>query len=760
VDFRQILQSVYGNSLDGIVITDRDTVIRDCNAAFEAATGYSREEVLGQKTSLIKSGLTQAHVYAEMWAGLNEQGRWVGELTNRRKDGSLWQSYLSITRVLGDEGQVAAYVGIARDITSRKEMEQRLRYHLVEMQGAREMADKQANRLRAILETVGEAILMVDNRGACVTANQSLGAVLGLPVDQIVGRSIHDLHTLCSRLFRGGSGLAWHAAPDGGPPVDIDTALLETREEPPRIFHEFSAPVQDVAGHVMGRIYVYRDITKETEVDRMKSEFIATVSHELRTPMTSVKGALGLVLGGVAGPLNDGVRELLDIARNNADRLIRLINDMLDIARIEAGKMEIRKAPVAIAEAVERAVRELQGFADQRQVQVTTVIDGALPRAMADADRLQQVLVNLLSNAVKFSGQGSTVTVTAGYATCEVWVRVEDAGPGIAPEHRDAIFAKFHRVDNASTRKTGGTGLGLAICKAIVLDHGGRIWVESEEGRGSAFTFSLPAQPEPTGPVVEEQAGARTVLVVDDDPDIVRLIRMSLEQEGYQTIGATSGEAALAVARTRRVDAITLDLFMPGMDGLEVVRQLKANPATAPIPVVVVSGHTEHRQAELGALGIAGIVPKPIDELQLLELIRERVADQREHRGAPTVLVVDDDADVRRIVRVMLQQQGLEVLAASDGQEAYRLIMEQRPDLLVLDLMMPGLDGFQLVRLLRQRRWTARIPLLVLTALDLTEGERTLLQLGPTRHVVKGPRIAEEVVARVRELLLSVRQGY
>jgi CheY-like chemotaxis protein len=244
------------------------------------------------------------------------------------------------------------------------------------------------------------------------------------------------------------------------------------------------------------------------------------------------------------------------------------------------------------------------------------------------------------------------------------------------------------------------------------------------------------------------------VLVVDDDPDIVKLVSLSLEQEGFQTIGATSGEQALAIARSRRVDAITLDLLMPGLHGLEVARQLKADQATSHIPVVVVSAYSQNQTDDLMTTGVAGVVAKPIDEGQLISAIRSALSTRRpDARTAPAVLVVDDDPDVRRIVRVMLERKGFVTWAAADGEEAYHMIMEQRPDLLILDLMMPNLDGFQLVRLLRQRRWTQKIPLLVLTALDLTEGERTLLRLGPTRHLTKGPRLQDEVVARVKELL-------
>ncbi len=753
MDFTNILREVYWNSLDGIVISDKNTIITDVNPAYEELTGYTRDELIGKKTNVVKSGRTPRATFDDMWASLRSRGKWVGEIINKRKDGQLWYSYLSITQILDDNGEVVAYVGIARDITHRKEMEAQLRQNLAEIEEARRSAQSTANRLRAILESVGEAILMVDNQGTCVMANHLIGSVLGITAEDLMGKTVHELRTTATRIFRGGHALEWIPGPDGSPPMEIRTNVVETREDHPRIFHEFSAPVQDDEGHVIGRIYVYRDITKETEVDRMKSEFIATVSHELRTPMTSIKGSLGLVLGGIGGNLPDEVRDLLGIAQNNTDRLIRLINDILDISRIESGKMEIKPAPLSINEAVDHAIKDLSGFAEQKQITIKPHLAENLPRALADFDRLQQVLVNLLSNAIKFSDPGSEVEVHTGLDADRVWVRVRDHGPGIPREHLPMIFEKFHRVDNASTRKTGGTGLGLAICKAIVEEHGGEIWVESEVGKGAAFTFTLPTEAPAPEVRLDDELEARTVLVVDDDPDIVRLIMLSLEQEGFQTLGATSGEQALQIARSRKVDAITLDLLMPGMNGLEVARRLKEDPQTRSIPVVVVSAYTAGREPELVALGVEGVIGKPIDERQLMETIRTVLGAGGKPHEKPSILVVDDDPDVRLVVGKMLENAGYETRFAADGQEAYRLIMEDRPDLLILDLMMPNLDGFQLVRLLRQKRWTQQIPLLVLTALDLTEGEKTLLQLGPTRHVTKGPKIQEEIVARVRDLL-------
>ena len=754
MEFAAILRDVYWNSLDGIVVTDRDTVITDVNPSYELISGYSRAELVGAKVGIVRSGVTPPEVFREMWAHLGGRGKWVGELINRRKDGTLWHSFVSITRILGNDGEVSAYVAIARDVSHRKGMEQQLRRNLQEIDAARTQADATAGRLRSILEATGEAIIMLDVRGVCVVANRLVGEVLGLPAEQVIGRSVHDLRSLARQLYAGGDVLEWEPGPGGGPPIDLRTATVESAGQRHRVFHEFSAPVQNDEGRVIGRIFVYRDVTKETEVDRMKSEFIATVSHELRTPMTSIKGSLGLVLGGIAGELAPEVRELLTIAMNNTDRLIRLINDILDISRIEAGKMEIKRTPMTPSDVVHRAMRELGAYAEQREIRVISVIPEEMPRALGDPDRLHQVLTNLLSNAIKFSEPGNPVTITGGYNAREIWIRVEDCGPGIPKEHQAAVFEKFHRLDNTPTRRTGGTGLGLAICKAIVSEHGGAIWVESEVGVGAAFTFTIPREQDSRPLDLTDQAGGRTVLVVDDDPDIVRLLTLSLEQEGFQTVGATSGEQALEIARSRKIDAITLDLLMPGMHGLEVARQLKEAPKTREIPVVIISAYCRDREQELMTMGITGVITKPIDEAKLMLTIRSLFGSRGPaSRPVPLVLVVDDDPDVRRIVRVILERQGYATRAAADGQEAFRQIMEDRPDLLILDLLMPNLDGFQLVRLLRQRRWTQQIPLLVLTALDLTEGERTLLQLGPTLHLTKGPHIQEEVVARVRELL-------
>lgn len=754
MDFLTLMQAVWEDSLDGIVISDAETNIVDCNPAYATMSGYPREELLGRQTKVIRSGLTPRSVFDQMWSDLHTSGRWVGELINRRPDGTLWISYLSITRVMGRDGQVAAYMGIARDLTDRRRLEEQLRDQLSATQAARELATAAATRLESLLESVEEAVLMFDPYDHCVVANQRAAEMAGVGIEALLNQPMDFVEERLQSVFRDRGVLQ---AAGGG-----TSRSLITVEEPPRSFQEFHAPVTAADGTPLGRLFAFRDVTREREVDRMKSEFIATVSHELRTPMTSVKGALGLLLGGATGPVPDAQRELLTIAQNNTDRLIRLINDILDLSRIDAGRFELTRQPISVAETIEASVRELDAFRAQRDMHVTVDIAPDLPPVDGDPDRVGQVIVNLVGNALKFTEPGGSVTVGAAPAPeGGILVSVADTGPGIPADQIEHIFQRFHRVAGETARK-GGTGLGLAICKAIVEEHGGRIWVESELGKGSTFCFTLPAAAQPAAepqPELPAGPGGRTVVVCDDDPDIVRLLTMALEHDGFRVLGTTSGEEAIQLCREHTVDCVALDLQMPGMHGLEVAHRLKEDPATRDIPVVVVSAYVQKHETELTLLGVAGVVAKPVDPGQLLNQIAV-AAGQAHHDDTPRdVLVVDDDAEMRRVVELVLTDAGYRVRTAPDGRSALAAIEQRPPDLLVADILMPNMDGFRLVQALQRQARTRRIPLLVLTVLDLTQGERTLLRLGPTAHLAKGPLLREQVVRRVKELLGPPHSG-
>ncbi len=318
---------------------------------------------------------------------------------------------------------------------------------------------------------------------------------------------------------------------------------------------------------------VARDIDERKKVEQMKNDFVSVVSHELRTPLTSIRGALGLLSGGVAGPLPENVRGLVDIAAGNSERLVRLINDILDIEKIESGKMGFQFESLELMPLLEQAIESNRAYSQSYGVdfRLARPLPGA--RVLADGDRLQQVLANLLSNAVKFSPRGTEVEVAATRQGDRVRVAVTDHGPGISPDFQARIFEKFAQADASSTRQKGGTGLGLSISKAIVERHGGEIWFETAPGEGATFFFELPELSVNEG--APEAIRGAGILICEDDPDVARLLCLLLEREGYRTDVAYDADQAKRLLRERSYAAMTLDLMLPGQDGISLIRELR-----------------------------------------------------------------------------------------------------------------------------------------------------------------------------------------
>jgi PAS domain S-box-containing protein len=389
------------------------------------------------------------------------------------------------------------------------------------------------------------------------------------------------------------------------------------------------APLRNDLGHITGAVIAFQDITSLREVERLKDEFVSIVSHELRTPLTSIRGSVQLVLEGLGAGAGEEARRLLQIALNNCERLVRIINDILDVSKMEAGRVVVGPRPSTIADMIHQAEQGIAPTALSAGVRVVTSIPEGLPLVMADPDRIVQALMNLLSNAVKFAPAGSAVTVSAEASEDAVTVTVADEGEGIAPENVKRLFQKFQQLDSSASRRKGGTGLGLAITRALVEQHGGRIWVESQPGRGSRFSFTLPAAVEPGAPMpapaAVESAARRNgseplVLLVDDDDEYREVLGAELRRAGYDVVEATDGSAALDVVRAERPAVIVLDLMTPGMDGWTLLERLGADPDVARIPVIVVSG-SDGGATELGALRLGANVclSKPVNAAALAD---------------------------------------------------------------------------------------------------------------------------------------------
>ena len=482
------------------------------------------------------------------------------------------------------------------------------------------------------------------------------------------------------------------------------------------------------------------------QATRLKSEFLSNMSHELRTPLNSVL-ALSRVLAVQGGArLTEDERGYLGIIERNGKHLLSLINDILDLAKIESGRQDVFYDAVSLERVAAEVVDGLTPIAREKGVELLFLPQRPLPPAVIDAKKLRQILQNLIGNAVKFTSVGR-VSVRLSAPGELFLVEVEDTGIGIAPEYLDSIFQEFRQADGSTSRCFDGTGLGLAIARKTARLLGGEVTVVSEPGRGSLFSVHLPldgrvkkCEPLPEAFGESRPAQGRSVLVVDDDPQAVALIASHLAEHGYRTLTATNGGDALRLARSEKPFAITLDIVMPEMDGWEVMRELKLQPETAEIPVIIVSLSEDH---ETGiALGAIGVISKPVDEKLLLELFSKLTG-----QGCRLALVVDDDQHDRFFIASILKEGGMDVLLAASGEQALELALENRPDFITLDLVMPGMDGAAVLDRLRGNESTAHIPVVVITSKDLTGEELTHLSLGVSAILSKG--------GRDRELMLN-----
>ena len=506
-------------------------------------------------------------------------------------------------------------------------------------------------------------------------------------------------------------------------------------------------------GSFAGYIGSCFDISDRRELEKLKDEFVSIVSHELRTPLTSIQGALDLLAGGALIDRPDYAQHMLEIGAKNADRLVRLINDILDIERIESGKVTMLKQACNTAPLITTAVDTVKDIA--RQAEVKLEFSPLSARIWADSDRIIQVLINLLSNAVKFSDAGSTVFLTAQIDenTSQIIFQVRDRGRGIPEAKLESIFGRFQQVDASDSRKKGGTGLGLAICRSIVQHHEGRIWVESTFGEGSSFFFTLPLLPEEPEIAIESNANGPLILLCDDDPSVRTVIKTTLEQQNYRAIAVASGREAIARAAQLQPDVILLNLMMPEMNGWETLAVLKKQPATENIPVLILSGLYPDRQSHPE---ISDWLVKPPKQRLLFQALERALARQNQNIR---VLIVEDDPDLAEVLVAMFQRYNIQTYHASTGKAAIHLSQTVMPHLLVLDLTLLEQDGFTVVDWLRQHNRLCHLPLVVYTAQDIDNTDKERLKLGQTLFLTKGRINPEEFEQRVIKLLNRLIRG-
>ncbi|MGA9063197.1 MAG: PAS domain S-box protein [Terracidiphilus sp.] len=624
---------------------------------------------------------------------------------------------------------------------------------ILERAQERGRADDLSRRQEVLLDSVVDGICGLDHEGKVTFANPSAARLMGTPVDALIGKHVHEI---------------LHCAVPAGRNCDEDCPLRHGSATPcgncgeDMIFRSngTSFPAEFVItpirgqGRSSGAVLTFRDISQRYTLDRLKDEFISTVSHELRTPLTSIRGALGLLTSGNFGETSEKASNLLHIALTNSDRLVRLINDILDLERIQSAREPLAFRTVQLADIVKQAIGDMQPMADAAGVKL--IHDATKVEIAADSDRLLQVVTNLLSNAVKFSPPNSPVSVMLRPGVTGVILSVIDHGRGIPADKLESIFGRFQQVDASDSRQKGGTGLGLAICRTIVLQHSGRIWAERNPVRGSTFRVFLPYHPAPlavSGRAPRTEAGHGTVVLADANAESRPRIAAQLSRHGYFVVQAATVEQTLSAAH-QNPQAILLDTALDGMNGWEILPLLRQNDAFARTPVVLLSVENSESSKELPT-GADGWVSKPLHEDALLAELSRVLCGSGE---TARILVVEDDRDLAHVISEVFARESITVQTAHSLEETIEACSAFQPHLMLLDIGLPDGDGFNVVDWLRQHENLAQLPLVVYSGREFTPEQRRQLTLGPTYFLAKTRVQPQQLEALVLTMLRSSRQ--
>jgi PAS domain S-box-containing protein len=711
-----------------------DRMVTYFNQGWLEFTGRTREQELGHGWQEVIHPDDLRPCLEQYDASHESRLPYTVEYRLRRRDGVYrWMIETGVPRSSAD-GEFLGFIGSCLDITERKEAGEALR--------------RAHDELSALVEASPQAIVGFDGDGRVVSWYGGAERMFGWSRAEVVGQELMNIPSdriaesqeLHDRMMRGeelGGVETIRRRKDG--------SLIEVAIS--------TAPLHDSAGKISGLVAVYSDLSANRRAaeeqrarqmaeaaNRAKSQFLANMSHELRTPLNAIIGFSELLEDRTFGGLNDKQVRYVGNILASGRHLLQLVNDILDLAKVEAGRLTLELVAFPPAQAIGEVQQLVESLAIGKRLTVQVETPADLPELTADRSKFKQMLYNLLSNAIKFTPEGGRIRVTARVVAADpssgadrrIQVSVADTGIGIAAEDQERIFLEFEQVGSVVSREESGTGLGLALTRRLVQLHGGAIWVESSPGVGSTFTFSLPLEPlgyrkSPAvapAPMVDRAEGP-LILVVEDDPAAGELLSHYLREHGYAVAHAVTGAQAVEMAERLRPAAITLDVLLPDQDGLEVLARLRAVADTEQIPVVVVS-ITDDRERGVG-LGAAEWLVKPVSRDDLVAAVRRAVPPRAQAR--PTaVLVVDDHHETVDLLAETLERRGFLALRAYEGEAAIRLANEALPDVIVLDLIMPGMSGFEVLKRLHAQPATRDIPVLIFTFKDLTEAEQSALR--------------------------------
>jgi PAS domain S-box-containing protein len=752
------LQDFLDHAQDLIQSTDPEGRILYVNESWKRRMGYDEEELRGRTIFDLLHPSSKAS-YREVMVRVF-QGEAVTDfrVTMKARDGSLVVCSGS-SNCRFEDGRPVATRSILRDRSEEEEAVQRLQHF-------------QAN-LQAVFESTGDAIWSVDRQYRLLTFNTAYALLLevitgrspavGDPLDVLVGPETLGWFKGCYDRALAGSRFS---------------AVREERVDGQlRTFELYFNPIEGAEGGPPGVVVFSKDITRRKKVEealrrakqeaeeasRTKSQFLANMSHELRTPLNSIIGFANILLKKHSDEMEPRERGFLDRILVNGKHLLSLINEILDLSKIEAGRMELQVESVDLRKLARETVAQIESQVTESPVELLWEVEGDPAPFRTDRGKLKQILINLVANALKFTEEG---TVTIRVRTDEDGrtpsaIEVIDTGIGIPDDRLEAIFKAFQQADAGTSRRYGGTGLGLAISQSLCTLMGYELTVTSEVGEGSVFTIHLARHDEegeverlteldrpPTARWAKGDVGTlpgrmlegRKVLVVDDEEDSRDLLMHYLQDLGCRVVTASDGVHGLEVARRESPDLITVDLMMPRMSGWEFLRAVRDDATLRDTPVVVVSIVAEEGGGQV--LGAVDLLNKPVDREELARTLSRNLLE-----GGGRVLIVEDNPDARLLLTRYLREAGLQVDAVEGGRQALVHLERHPVDLVLLDLMMPGMDGLQLLRRIRESRDHARIPVVVLTAKDLDDQEEAALREHGVQVIQKGAEVERHLRA-------------
>ena len=797
------LQNAIFNSANfSSIATDAKGVIQIFNVGAERMLGYKAAEVVNQITPadisdpqevIVRAKVLSAELGTTITPGFEalvfKASRGIEdiyELTYFRKDGSRFPAVVSVTALRDARDTIIGYLLIGTDNTARKQVEE-------ERVKLDQRLRDQHFYTRSLIESNIDALMTTDPRGIITDVNKQTEALTGCTRDELIGAPFKNYFTDPARAEAGikrvlneGSVTNYEltARARGGKQtvVSYNATTFHDRD---RVLQGVFASARDMTALKQYEHTLQQKNVELEDASRMKSEFLANMSHELRTPLNAIIGFSEILRDGLIGEMTEQQRGFIGDIFGSGQHLLALINDILDLSKVEAGKMLLDLEPVPVSALLRNSLSIVREKAADRRIHLS--MEGAADVGVIEADgrKVKQIVYNLLSNAVKFTEEGGNVTLRTARVKRDAvgritgpWagrvfpladnpfedfleISVTDGGIGITPEGLAQLFKPFSQIDSGLARKFEGTGLGLAMVKLLADLHGGAVAVESAVGEGSRFTVWLPFRSPVDASVTESIVAPQTArvglpgesiaLVVEDDLKSAELIRVQLEAEGFTVVHAASAEAGLALAEQQPPSLITLDIMLPDMDGWEFLGRIKAMPALRRVPIVIISIVSDSEKGF--ALGAAAVMQKPISRKELFESLVGLGLLPLTPGGELKVLVVDDDAKALKLAVMGMRELAATVLEASGGQEAIELARQELPDLIVLDLLMPEVNGFDVVEALQEQASTARIPILVITAKQLDADDRARLNGYVTAIMEKGTDQQSRFLGEVRRAM-------